>query len=291
MTAENDPGQLFRAVGDITKHNDISHISQINRSKSFKQFREKTWFLFLILKKIHCSIRSSVLRGLHLPGHLRLRHGRRHPQHPSYGASWERCKYHVTMCFQGKDVSAKNQSRCYLCHVHNCHGNTDDNSFRVKDYGTLACGLSDMFSHSLVNGHCICNVIAKWWVFVKKSTNLYMYLYNPCLVMVMLLWPMKPQDTEHHLLWWINLLDRKGHKMPALIHHRRTNPLGAPSLPAHSGDLRTSHCRHFQPPDFASIIFKLSYSGGCIFIFPGYGIVIRRKMWLSQQHQWSYNAF
>ena len=66
--------------------------------------------------------------------------------------------------------------------------------------------------------------------------------------------------------------------MPALIHHRRTNPLGAPSLPAHSGDLqiqiqihqiqiqiyhrrttpldatslpahsrdlRTSHCRHF----------------------------------------------
>ena len=167
---------------------------------------------------------------------------------------------------------------------------------------------------------------------VKKSTNLYLYLYNPCLVMVMLLWPIKPQITVHHLLWWINLLDRKGHKMPALIHHRRTNPLGAPSLPAHSRDLqiqiqihqiqihqiqiqihhhrttprcgdsfpnraahsrdlRTFHCRHFQPPDFASIIFKLSYSGGCIFIFPGYGIVIRRKMWLSQQHQWSYNAF
>ena len=65
----------------------------------------------------------------------------------------------LKVCFQGKDVSAKNQSRCYLCHVHNCHGNTDDNSFRVKDYGTLACGLSDMFSHSLVNGHC--NVIEK----------------------------------------------------------------------------------------------------------------------------------
>ena len=26
--------------------------------------------------------------------------------------------------------------------------------------------------------------------------------------------------------------------MPALIHHRRTNSLGAPSLPAHSGDLQ-----------------------------------------------------
>ena len=50
--------------------------------------------------------------------------------------------------------------------------------------------------------------------------------------------------------------------MPALIHHRRTNPLGTPSLPAHSRDLRTSHCRHFQPPDFALKIFKLSFSGG-----------------------------
>ena len=40
----------------------------------------------------------------------------------------------------------------------NCHL-TGDNSFSVKDYGTLACGLSDMFSHSLVNGHC--NVVVK----------------------------------------------------------------------------------------------------------------------------------
>ena len=50
--------------------------------------------------------------------------------------------------------------------------------------------------------------------------------------------------------------------MPALIHHRRTNPLGTPSLPAHSRDLRTSHCRHFQPPDFAPKIFKLSFFRG-----------------------------
>ena len=116
MTAENDPGQLFRAVGDITKHNDISHISQINRSKSFEQFPKKTLFLFHAMKN-YVFICSSLLRGLHLLGHLCLCHGRRHPQHPSYGASWERCKYHVTMCFQGKDVSAINQSRWYFCLV------------------------------------------------------------------------------------------------------------------------------------------------------------------------------
>ena len=96
MTAENDPGQLFRAVGDITKHNDISHISQINRSKSFEQFPKKTLFLFHAMKN-YVFICSSLLRGLHLLGHLCLCHGRRHPEHPSHGASWERCKYHVTM--------------------------------------------------------------------------------------------------------------------------------------------------------------------------------------------------
>ena len=42
MTAENGPGQLFKAVGDITKHSDISRISQMNCSKSFKQFASET---------------------------------------------------------------------------------------------------------------------------------------------------------------------------------------------------------------------------------------------------------
>ena len=41
-----------------------------------------------------------------------------------------------------------------LCHIHNCHGNTDDKSFRVS-----GLWFSDEFSHSLGNGHC--NVILK----------------------------------------------------------------------------------------------------------------------------------
>ena len=56
MTAENDLGQLFRAVGDITKHNDISHISQINRSKSVEQFCKQYDFFFFILKKFTVQI-------------------------------------------------------------------------------------------------------------------------------------------------------------------------------------------------------------------------------------------
>ena len=49
MTAENAPGQLFKAVGDITKHSDISRISQMNCSKSFKQFvQKKNEFCFKI---------------------------------------------------------------------------------------------------------------------------------------------------------------------------------------------------------------------------------------------------
>ena len=128
MTTENNPGQLFTAVDvdftNITKHRDIS---QMNRSKPFQQFDpEKTSFLFRNL--LYCkdkdanvvikwkSLRlvpskfsiitshkpfympfshsSPLLRRLHLPGHLRLCHGRRHPQHPPHGSARERCKLH-----------------------------------------------------------------------------------------------------------------------------------------------------------------------------------------------------
>ena len=154
MTAENDPGQLFRAVGDITKHNDISHISQINRSKSVEQFCKQYDFVLHPKKKItvqfaalyygvsiclvtFASAMAVVTLNIH---HMGLR-----GKDVSTRSLW------LKVCFQGKDVSAINQSRCSQL----SYGNTGDNSFRVKDYGTLACGLSDMFSHSLVNGHCI----------------------------------------------------------------------------------------------------------------------------------------
>ena len=38
---------------------------------------------------------SSLLRRLHLPRHLCLRHGRCHPQHPPHGAPWQRCKLNI----------------------------------------------------------------------------------------------------------------------------------------------------------------------------------------------------
>ena len=47
MTVANDPGQLFKAVGDITnvtKHGAISRILKMNCSKSFKQKTQFSWF-------------------------------------------------------------------------------------------------------------------------------------------------------------------------------------------------------------------------------------------------------
>ena len=47
--------------------------------------------------------------------------------------------------------------------------------------------------------------------------------------------------------------------MPALIHHRRTNPLGAPSLPAHSGDLQIQLQIHqIQKQDFEFVHLMLT---------------------------------
>ena len=65
MTAENGRGQLFKAVGDITKHSDISRISQMNCSKSFKQFasKKKKLFCFIIsVSNIDITI-SCILAG------------------------------------------------------------------------------------------------------------------------------------------------------------------------------------------------------------------------------------
>ena len=64
MTAENGRGQLFKAVGDITKHSDISRISQMNCSKSFKQFAsKKNSFCFIIsVSNIDITI-SCILAG------------------------------------------------------------------------------------------------------------------------------------------------------------------------------------------------------------------------------------
>ena len=119
MTLENDPGQLFRAVGDITKHNDISHISQINRSKSVEQFCKQYDFV-LHPKKItvqfaalyygvsiclvtFASAMAVVTLNIH---HMGLR-----------GKDVSTMSLWLKVCFQGKDVSAINQSRCYFCQV------------------------------------------------------------------------------------------------------------------------------------------------------------------------------
>ena len=77
--------------------------------------------------------------------------------------------------------------------------------------------------------------------------------------------------------------------MPALIHHRYIivgqTPWGL--LPY---QLTQEICAHLivgifnlltSPQKYSNFLFQ----GGCIFIFPGYGIVIMRKLQLSQQQQ------